>query len=287
MDEGFGRLLLFPVFAAVGLLGATLAPASAADVSPWDSDSHSAARLIAGSARHDAGARVLRAGLEIRLHPGWKTYWRYPGDSGVPPILDFSHSENVKSINVLWPAPTRFSDGAGGHSIGYQGSVIFPLQVVPQDVARPVTLRAQIDYGACEKFCVPVKARAELALSGATSTQDAPLAGAEARVPKPAGIGDRGVLSIRAVSREAGEKRPRIIVDVAAQPGNPATLFAEGPTAKWALPLPEPVAGGPPGVQRFAFELDGLPPGDTPAGATLKLTAVAGQDAVEASFRLD
>jgi hypothetical protein len=77
------------------------------------------------------------------------------------------------------------------------------------------------------------------------------------------------------------------VVDVAAPAGAAPLLYAEGPDAKWALPVPEPVAGAPAGQQRFAFELDGLPPGESGAGATLRLTAVAGGKAVEALFRLD
>jgi hypothetical protein len=67
----------------------------------------------------------------------------------------------------------------------------------------------------------------------------------------------------------------------------PVVLFAEGPTAQWALPLPEPVAGAPAGLQRFVFELDGLPPGEKPEGANLRLTAVSGDRAIEVAFRLD
>jgi hypothetical protein len=74
---------------------------------------------------------------------------------------------------------------------------------------------------------------------------------------------------------------------VAAPAGEAVTLLAEGPTAQWALPLPEPVAGAPDGLQRFGFELDGVPPGATASGATLRLTAVAGSKAIEAAFRLD
>ena len=66
-----------------------------------------------------------------------------------------------------------------------------------------------------------------------------------------------------------------------------AVLFAEGPTAQWALPLPEPVTGAPAGLQRFVFALDGLPPGEKPDGAILRITAVSGDRAVEVAFRLD
>src|SRR6476661_4306539 len=103
---------LSPLFAAACLWSTATSPVFAADVSPWDNDIRSAARLIAGNARDELGARVFRAGVEIKLEPGWKTYWRYPGDSGVPPTFDFSASDNVKEATVLFPAPVRFPDGA-------------------------------------------------------------------------------------------------------------------------------------------------------------------------------
>src|SRR2546429_8793312 len=87
------------------MLGANLVvlvaigPALAADASPWDGSDRAAVRLIAGAARTEGGATVYRAGVEIRLAPGWKTYWRYPGDSGIPPRFDFSKSRNVTSVN--------------------------------------------------------------------------------------------------------------------------------------------------------------------------------------------
>ena len=78
---------------------------------------------------------IHRAGIEIRLAPGWKTYWRYPGDSGIPPRFDFSHSTNVKSVTVRYPAPQRLTDESGT-SIGYKHGVVFPLEIVPQDAAQ-------------------------------------------------------------------------------------------------------------------------------------------------------
>jgi DsbC/DsbD-like thiol-disulfide interchange protein len=188
---------------------------------------------------------------------------------------------------VLYPAPLRFDDGSGGSSIGYKDSVILPLRIVPRDSAKPVTLRLKLDYAACEKLCVPAQAQLELALGADRGAHDAAVAMAEARIPKTAAIGGQGALAIRAARREAGAGKPRVVVDVVVPPGRTAALFAEGPTAQWALPLPEPVAGAPAGSQRFAFELDGLPPGATPQGATLRLTAVSGSEAIEVAVRLD
>src|SRR3954452_15599940 len=140
MLEVLHRPYLLPIPAAASLLIMTVCAAVAGDVSPWADDAQSAARLISARAVNESGGRMFRAGVEIRLKEGWKTYWRYPGDSGVPPVLDFSKSKNLKAVTVRYPAPTRFSDGGGGHSIGYKGAVILPLHVVAQDVGKPVTL---------------------------------------------------------------------------------------------------------------------------------------------------
>jgi DsbC/DsbD-like thiol-disulfide interchange protein len=272
------------VLVAGASLAATLA--NAADVSAWDDDLQSSARLIVAPASNTPGGRVFRAGVEVLLKEGWHTYWRYPGDSGVPPVLDFSKSQNVKTVTVLYPAPGKFPDGAGGQSIGYVGDVVLPLHVVAVNPAKPVTLSLKFDYAVCQKLCVPAKAELELALDGDESAAtEAAISAAEFKVPKVSKVGDGGKLAIRAVHRENAAGKPRIVVAVAAD--EPVTLFAEGPTTQWALPLPEPMAGPLDGLQRFAFELDGLPPGAKAAGATLRLTAVSGGKAIEVAFRLD
>ena len=259
---------------------------AADDVTGWDGDARSAARLVAGSQPAVDGA--LRAGLEIRLKSGWHTYWRYPGDAGVPPQFDFAASQNLKRAVVLWPAPQRIEE-AGGSSIGYLGNVIFPVRVEPLDPAKPVLLRLKLGYAICEKLCVPAEAKAELAvgkgvIKGATS-RDAALLAAEARVPRVVKFGADGQLAIKAVRREPGAARPRVLVDVVA--AGAVDLFAEGPTPQWALPLPMKVDGAPAGQQRFAFELDGLPPGASDRGALLTLTATTADHAVEVAIRLD
>jgi DsbC/DsbD-like thiol-disulfide interchange protein len=277
----FRRLALLALAFLLGAAGASRAE----DASSWDNDQRSALRLIAGSAGN--GAPILRAGIEMRIDPGWKTYWRYAGDSGLPPTFDFTGSENVKSVSVLWPAPRRFPDGAGGSSIGYTGNIIFPLQVLAQDASRPVALRLKATYGVCEKICIPAAGKAQLQLSGGPSNEDGALTAAELRVPKPAGLGDPGPLSIRALHRETSASRQRVVIDVTAPDGGDVALFAEGPTPQWSLPLPEPVESGPGGTRRFAFDVDGVPPGSSIAGVPIKLTLVAGGNAIEVTAHLD
>jgi DsbC/DsbD-like thiol-disulfide interchange protein len=279
---------LSAVFARVGLAALAIAPgvapASAEDASPWSNETHSQVRLIAGT--NTPRQEILRAGLDIKLAPGWKTYWRYPGDSGIPPRFDFGGSTNVKTVQVLWPAPERLADG-GGQSIGYRDRVIMPLRVVPADTSKSVRLQLKLNYAVCEKLCVPAEATAQLTLATVASVMDRALAAAEVRVPRASRIGDAGVPAIRAVRPEQGGKRPRIIVDVAAPKDAPVDLFVEGPTADWALPLPEPDGSPTPGLRRFAFDVDGVPAGARAKGAELTFTLTAGAEAIEVKTRLD
>jgi DsbC/DsbD-like thiol-disulfide interchange protein len=268
---------------AAGLLaGLLLSPvaARAGDASAWDGGLRSGVRLIAGASRTESGATIHRAGIDVRLARGWKTYWRYPGDSGLPPRFDFTHSENVKAIAVRWPAPQRLEDESGT-SIGYKSDFVLPLDVWPQDGTKPVKLRLRVDYGICEKICIPAEAKAELTLTGGATTHAARIAQFAARVPRAAKVGGDGPLAIRAVKREDDGPLGRIVVDLAAPAGQKVELFAEGPSSDWALPVPSPLPGAPEGLQRFAFKLDGLPPGAKADGATLTLTAAAGDQAIE------
>jgi DsbC/DsbD-like thiol-disulfide interchange protein len=275
---------------AAALCVAATTRGSAQDASDWDTQAHTATRLIAGAAVKNADPEFLRAGVEIKLDPGWKTYWRDPGDSGVPPTLDFSGSENVKSVTVAWPAPERFPDGAGGNSIGYVDHLILPLRIVPADATKETSLHLKLDYAVCGNLCVPIEAKLALALNGDGAEEPA-LEKAEIRVPRRIALGsskrDNGkALAVLAVHREPGDGHDRVVVDVDAPPGEPVDLFAEGPTPDWSLPLPQSV-GDNGATRRFSFELDGLPPDAHTEGAMLTFTAVSADDAVEVVAHLD
>ena len=268
-------------FAATLFASSLAIEARAQDASPWQRDGHTAVRLLAGSR---SGA-VLLGGIAFQLQPGWKTYWRTPGDSGVPPRFDFSKSDNIEAVTILWPAPTKFDDGAGGHSLGYHDQIVLPLRIVAKNADKPVTLRAAINYAVCEKLCIPVEADAELGFSSVASTEDSALFAALDTVPKPANVGDPNPLTIRDVKREG---KTTVLVDaVAPLDAKEVTLFVEGPTPEWGLPVPKLLEHSPPGVKRFSFELDGLPPGANPEGAALKLTLVGGEHSYEFNINLE
>jgi DsbC/DsbD-like thiol-disulfide interchange protein len=253
----------------------------AAGESPWSEDVRSAVRLVSGA--NNNGDAHLRAGIEIKMQPGWKTYWRYPGDSGVPPHFDFSGSENLKTATVLYPAPHLFTDETG-QSLGYKDRIIFPLVISPQQPGKPVRLRLKADYAVCEKLCVPAEGRAELTLIPGDSSQDSVLAAAEARVPKQVTAAQLGLT----VRRTNDGTKQLVAVDLGAPAGNPIDLFVEGPTPQWALPIPKRSQTAPAGRAQFSFELDGLPPGVDPKGQVdLTFTVVTGERAVEVKTHLD
>jgi DsbC/DsbD-like thiol-disulfide interchange protein len=268
------------LFALATLTSISSMEAKAQDASPWQKGTHAAVRLLAGS----RSGPVLLGGVAVQLDPGWKTYWRTSGDSGVPPRFDFSKSDNVEAVTVLWPAPTKFDDGAGGFSLGYHDQVVLPLRIVPKTNDKPVTLRANINYAVCEKICIPVEASTELTFASVASTEDSVLFAALDTVPKPASVGDPNPLTIRDVKREG---KSTVLIDVLSPDARTVNLFVEGPTPDWALPVPKLVEHGPPGIKRFSFELDGVPPGVNPEGAALKLTLVGGDRSYEFNINLD
>ncbi len=184
--------------------------------------------LLAGQAG-PGGTQI--AGLSIALQPGWKTYWRSPGEAGVPPVIDWSASANVADLQVLWPAPEMF-DSFGMRTIGYAYGVTLPLVVTPADPSQPVTLDLDVQLGVCETICVFEEAH----LTGSfPAGQDGPgafdVAAALAAVPPPAS--EAGVTAIRCGVRGAGQERDfeaEIALDA---PVRAPVVIVEGPEEAW------------------------------------------------------
>lgn len=101
---------------------------------------------------HDDGSRT--AALHLELAPGWKTYWRAPGDAGIPPSFDWRGSSNLSTVAISWPTPRVF-DQNGMRSVGYEETLTIPLRITPSKPGQPVRLRARMDLGVCADVCIP------------------------------------------------------------------------------------------------------------------------------------
>lgn len=145
-------------------LAATLTPAApaVAEEAPLLTPGLVSAEILPGWSNAD-GTRI--AALRIVLAPGWKTYWRVPGDVGVPPRFDFDASGNAARVEVIWPAPEVFETN-GMRTVGYHDTLVLPLKITPKDAAQPVALAADLDFGICHDICAPVEISLSAELDG-------------------------------------------------------------------------------------------------------------------------
>ena len=104
------------------------------------------------------------AGVAITMAPGAHTYWKMPGEAGVPPVFAFNGSQNASAATIAFPAPTRITE-EGLDAFGYTGEVVFPVMVEPLDPSKPVILHADVTYAVCGKICVPAHGEATLTLT--------------------------------------------------------------------------------------------------------------------------
>lgn len=231
--EAIRRLLWLPVLAlglALGLAGGpAVAPAMAQSIVSTG-ESFADVRLIAGRAE-PGGARM--AGLVVEVEPGWKTYWRSPGEAGVPPVFDWSRSANLASAELLWPRPERF-ESFGLATLGYGGQVVFPVRLEPRDPARPIEVRLDLSFGVCRDLCIMEDTTVTADIAPDAPEEGAALvAAAEAAVPRPgAEVGLEA-----AHCRITGSGRERAFEATLAfdRPVGAPVVALEGPEHSWFL----------------------------------------------------
>jgi DsbC/DsbD-like thiol-disulfide interchange protein len=142
------------IFTALAFSAATLVPAAAQTLAEPVSE----VALIEGWRQPD-GSRL--AAVEIRLAPGWHTYWRVPGEAGIPPDFDWSGSRNLAAVAYEWPRPEIF-ESFGVRTLGYSGRLVLPVRLTPVDPDAPIDVALELGFGVCADVCRPD--RAELAL---------------------------------------------------------------------------------------------------------------------------
>jgi suppressor for copper-sensitivity B len=228
---GVGALVL--LFLAAVPEGAALADSGVGNTVTTE---QSAARLI--TAVSGVGTLdQIPAGLDITLKPDWKTYWRSPGDAGLPPLLSFDGSENVAKAEIAYPTPHRFSL-FGLETFGYKEEVVYPIAVTPAHPGQPIKLKAHLRYLVCAQVCIPYEAdlALDIAAGAATPSDQAPLVNRfRAMVP---GDGRAAGLVLESVAMDAGQKMV-VKATSAAESFTAPDVIVEGPAS---LIFDKPVA---------------------------------------------
>ncbi len=179
------------------------------------------------------GAQI--AGLQLRIAQGWMTYWRHPGESGIAPQVDWAGSDNLADLRIHWPEPKLYLK-AGYNSIGYKSEVIFPIELTPQDPARPVHLRATLSIGVCADICIPVDLHFDQVIGGPGERDRAIAAALDSR-PRPAGLRDvscalhphdRGAMLQVVATLPVTGAREFLLVELPGTPAQPVASLREG-----------------------------------------------------------
>jgi suppressor for copper-sensitivity B len=274
-----GRLALLALLALACLLPG---PARAADgASDWFVTDQGEVRLIAASPVV-GDAASLDLGLEFRLAPHWKIYWRSPGDAGFPPRLDWQGSANLASAQLSWPAPQRFSV-QGLETVGYTDHVVLPLTAGIAHPGQPVRLVAALSYLTCREICIPYETVLHLDLPAASAASGdsgnaALIARYQARVP---GNGGGAGLALAGASLVSGAKPVLELRVDTRRPLLAPDAFIEGPQGV-SFGAPHLAASDAPGQALLR-----LPAAGTPAalegliGKPLTVTLVDGERALE------
>ena len=199
------------IFAILLICIGTFANAAASD---WVRTDQYAARLITAESQITPGMSRLSAGLEVQLAEGWKTYWEFPGEVGLPPELDWSGSTNFKSSQILYPAPTRFT-AFEIENFGYGDAVTFPIEIELDQAGVGANLVVFANLLVCADICIPASVDLSLMIEAGKSGPDAKtaplLAEALSTIPEarelkiPAYASD-GILKLRIPSEASGSE---------------------------------------------------------------------------------
>jgi hypothetical protein len=124
------------------------------------------AELLADVAAIQPGGSFT-VGVLLRMEPGWHVYWKNPGDSGLPTLVEFKVPHGFVVGQLQWPIPIRFDQPGNIVGYGYTDSVLFSARVQAPKTASPgstVPIQAKVEWLSCEKVCIPGEASLSITL---------------------------------------------------------------------------------------------------------------------------
>lgn len=214
------------------------------------------------------------AGFRISLAPGWKTYWRAPGEAGIPPAVNWSGSTNVAGARLHWPVPEIFELG-GFETYGYSEQVVLPVEIAPRRAGEAVRISGQLEIGVCDDVCVPVMLDFDADLpQGPRRDPSLALALADrAKSPDEAGLGPA-----RCAIRPEAEGLT-LTATLPAMAGARAVVVETGDPSLWTSPVETRREGGALVASTRISHVSGGPVALDRSG--LVLTMIGGGEAVE------
>jgi DsbC/DsbD-like thiol-disulfide interchange protein len=274
---------------ALTAIAVTAGPAAAV-TSDWVTKAGGRMRLISAELPGTTGKTKRVVGIQVELEPGWKTYWRSPGDGGgVPPTVTWEDSGNIGRGVMHYPAPERFKD-ANGDSVGYHDGVVFVLEVTPANPVEPIEFKAGLFIGVCKEICVPVEAELGFTLKRGEPADPAVAAllqRALAAEPLKEDAAGQDLPRIGAVTGEVKGKAAAMQVEVTFPPGATKTdVFVEAAEGAY-VPLPAATEPDASGKAVFRIDLSKTREAKSLASQDLVITAVSSAGAVEARRRLN
>ncbi len=272
--------------AAVALAMSTFltSPATAEVASAWAEEEQTAVRIVVD--RDGLGTNgTVRAGLEFRMQPGWKVYWRSPGDAGFPPQPDFSGSTNAEPGPMAWPVPSRFAV-LGLQTLGYEDRVVLPFDLTAAQTDKPAWVAATINYLTCKDVCIPYTAELDVKIpagGGAPTDLAHTISQFDAQVPRSAAAAR---LNVTDVWTEASDDALHMVVSSTSEiPFRAPDIYFEGqPELGFGEPRTTLSDDGRSALMRVAVTgFQGTPAeaADALGGSPLTLTMVDGRRAAE------
>ncbi len=180
------------------------------------------------------GRGTFLAAVRLTLADGWKTYWRAPGDAGIPPQFDWRRSRNLGGVSITWPTP-EVLDQAGMQVIGYRDGLVLPLEITPAQPGQPVRLRGRVDLGICRDICIPGTLKFDHQLDPQASRSPA-IAAALARRPYSATeAGVTGATCRLAPTAQVGTMRIDARIVMPSAGGHEVAVIEPGAPHLWAV----------------------------------------------------
>ncbi len=219
----------------------------------------------------------IDAALEVLLEKGWKTYWRSPGESGIPPFFDFAQSSNIVDAKVKFPTPTYFNE-LGIEIVGYKNRVVFPIELQIGTFGKPTVLQLRTVIGICGEVCIPVQAKISVKESGNIGpTFDVSQALNEAAASLPS----KPIEELQVVSAGWNKNEPsKLNIEArVSESSKNVQLHVEGPV-DWYL-LPAKLAERKGNVANFVLDITDIPKDADPATTNFRFTLVADGRGIE------